>query len=153
VAAGLARPAPASASPVEVEGQLSCTFGCIDSYEVKCTKASRFLCFTLEVEVQDADPDTIARYQMTGNGTAPAAMDNQDFSRVVENLPGKESRTTCMVRPGPEGTMRALVDVTPNLLLAGSPDYRFIAECAAGEIFGDEPIVSKKTTIVQRADE
>jgi hypothetical protein len=72
---------------------------------------------------------------------------------VVENLPGKQSRTTCMVRPGPEGTMRALVDVTPILLAADGPDYRFIAECAAGELFGDEPIVSKKTTIVQRADE
>jgi hypothetical protein len=150
VATGLGAPATAGANPIEIEGTVGGCLGCMDAYEVKCTKASRFLQVTLEAIPPEADEDFLTRFQMTAVGTSPIAMDNQDFVRIAETLPGKNPITTAMVRPGPEGTMKAVVVVTPVLFSAAGTSYRLVAECAKGDLFGDEPITSTKTVVVQR---
>lgn len=152
VAAGLTGPATAGADPVEIEGEVGGCPGCMDSYEVKCTKASRFLQVRLEAIPPEDEEDITTRFQMTAVGTSPAAMDNQDFVRVAETLPGKNPVTTAMVRPGPEGTMKAVVVVTPVLFSLAGSSYRLTAECAKGVLFGDPPVTPTKTVVVQRID-
>jgi hypothetical protein len=150
IAAGLVGAATVSAAPVTVVGETPCSKGCVDTYEVKCPKASRLLQFTLEAVPAPGDPG-VARFQMTAIGTAPATMINQDFVRVAENLPGLNPKTTAMLRPGPEGTMKAIVAVSPVLNGAPTPSYRLTAECFSGETLGD--FVSKKTTIDPRTNQ
>ena len=150
-AAGLAGASAASADPVEIEDELGACPGCIDTFEVKCTKASRFLQVTLTAIPPSFDEDTYVRFQMTGVGTQPAPMDTQDFVRSAETLPGKNPVTTTFVRPGPEGTMRAIIAVTSPFGLAGS-SYRLKAECAKGVLFGEPPVTPTKTVVVRRED-
>ena len=145
--AGLAAPGLAHAEPVTVEGQVNCSSGCLDSFEVKCTQASRFL--QVRIEVLNPSDDTYARFQMTALGTMPTTMKDQDFARVAED----STKSTFMLRPGPEGTMRALVAVSPILNVAPLPSYRLTAECFAGVGFGGPPVVTRKTTMTQRVDQ
>jgi hypothetical protein len=148
---GIAGPGPANAAdPVEVEGTVGGALNRIDSYEVKCTKASRFLQATLQAIPPDGDDPSFTRFYMTAVGTVPASMDTQDFARVAETNPGKNPVTTLMVRPGPEGTMRAIVSVVPEPFGIAGASYRLTLLCAKGELFGDEPIVLTKTVVVQR---
>lgn len=149
VAAGLTGAPVANADPVEIADTLGVCPACVDTFEVKCTKASRFLQLTLEAIPPSYD--VYVRYQMTAVGTLPATMDTQDFVRTAETIPGRNPVTTTFVRPGPEGTMRALVAVTSPIALAGS-SYKLTAECAKGVLFGEPPITPTKTTVVRRED-
>jgi hypothetical protein len=147
-AAGLGAPLPAAANRAQVVGQVGCASGCLDSFEVKCAKASRLIEFRIEA---DNSGPAIARFQMTAIGTLPTAMDDGDLALFATTLPGEEIEFGYLVRPGSEGTIKALVAVSPVLTSGPNPTYTFSAECFSGETLGD--FVSKKTTIEQRVDE
>jgi hypothetical protein len=140
---------PALAGPYEVQmnGHLNGSEHAVDTYEVKCTQSSSYLCVTLELE-----PDVEFAMQMTAIATAPSNVVGQTFVRRAGSW--DRSTTTCLARPGNPAGMRAFVAVSgTGYISADEPsDYTIKAECAVGG-FGADPFEARKTAISRKQDQ
>lgn len=139
---------PALAGPYEVQmnGHLNGSEHAVDSYEVKCTQPSSYLCVTLELE-----PNVEVGMQMTAIATAPSNIVGQTFLRRVGSW--DPSTTTCIARPGNPAGIRAFVAVGGSHYIATGDvtDYTIKAECAVGG-FGGDPFEARKTSISRKQD-
>jgi hypothetical protein len=140
---------PALAGPYEVQmnGHLNGSEHAVDSYEVKCTQSSSYLCVTLEV-----DPAIFVGMQMTAIATAPNNIVGQTFVRRAG--PWDLETTTCIARPGNPAGIRAFVAVSGTSYIAAGEvtDYTIKAECAVGGLGGD-PFAARKTAISRKQDQ
>lgn len=140
--------ASAQANQVQLDGGLGCDVDCVDAYEVKCTQASRFLCITIESE---NNPGVSApEVYMSAVATAPSTMLGDAAVKIANDFDGHE-KTTCLVRPGSPGTMKALVSIFSRASTSAvDREYEVRAECATGELFD---AISTKTVIQRKKNE
>ncbi len=145
----LAAAAPALAGPYEVQmtGHLNAPENAVDTYEVKCTQSSSYLCVTLEL-----DPAIFVGMQMTAIATAPNNIVGQTFVRRAGAW--DLATTTCIARPGSPAGIRAFVAVNGMSYIAAGEvtDYTIKAECAVGG-FGGDPFAARKTSITRKQDQ
>jgi hypothetical protein len=144
--AGLAA-SPAAANEVVRNEVVVCTDGsCTDSFEIKCTQASKVAC--VQVEGTESDPTL---FSIAAFGTAPATMLGS-IQRM--NLFQSASGAVCLVRPGAEGTMKALLTVTAYATNAPphapNRSYRLRAECKRAPSNG---YATRNTTITRKQNE
>jgi hypothetical protein len=137
---------PVRANEVSRGESVGCTGSeCIDTFEVKCAQASALLC--IDVEGNETDPTT---FTFTALGTSPAQM----YARAEHgHLWIDETKGFCFLRPGGEGSMKALIAVGAYEQSAngsGPRSYRLHAECMRNF---DQGFATRKTTVTRRQNQ
>ena len=94
---------------------------------VRCTQSARYLC--VNIDANDSASDS---FILTGIGTQPVSMYGQ---AVTKALPLHGSDGFCLVRPGAEGTMKALA-VVARQGSSGNGIYTVRAECFSPDFIG-----------------
>jgi hypothetical protein len=102
---------------------LGCLAGCTDTYEVKCLQASRSMTVTIRDPTQD---DGLTA---TLVGTSPLGMVGRSAAGETE-VGGSSTATLVLVRPGAEGTMKALATVAAFASASGPRSYAIDVQCA-----------------------
>ncbi len=115
---------------------VGCIDTCVDSFEVKCTQSSKFLCVTI-IDNGSLDDPLIASYV----GTLPTAILGQ---ADIDAIPAGSSGGFCFTRPAAEGTMKGLVTVTAAAGAVSLYTYQLQAECITGAGVSRNTVVTRK---------
>jgi len=138
----------ARAEQVSTNETLGCSnFACVDTFKLKCTQASSMICLTIETGDVD-DPISAPSWIATAAATAPATM--LGSSKVVQ-LPENGGKSLCLLRPGSEGTIKALLTVSVTSSGPSPVGYTARAQCFAGNLF--DGLTARKTTLAILQDQ
>ena len=152
LAAAGASPGGARANVVELAAGLACDKRCVDTYEVRCTQASRYICLTIESHPPANDIYAPDLY-ISSVATVPTSMLGQGIVEIANKFDGYE-QTSCYARPGGDGGMRVQVSVFSRY--TGVPSdrtYVLRAECSKGDLLSPEGLTSTKTSLQRKQNE
>ncbi|MBY0279238.1 hypothetical protein K2Z84_28220 [Candidatus Binatia bacterium] len=121
-------------------------FACADTFKLRCPQASSMMCLTIESGA--AEGPSAPSFVASAIATAPSSM--LGSARVVQ-LPGSDERFFCLLRPGAEGTIRALLTVAVTGSGPSPVTYTARAQCYSGNVF--DGLVSRDTRLAIKQDQ